>query len=69
MQITILNNVPYLYLEGKVINLTHVVSMVPSYKKDVTMIYVTTSDKALSFTTPVKEIHDFLIDCEDYYGE
>ena len=69
MQIATLNNVPFLFLEGKVINLAYVVSIVPSYKKDVTMIYVTTSEKALSFTTPVKEIHDFLMECETYYGD
>ena len=61
MHLTIVNKKAFLYLEGKLISLDAIVSIVPSYKVDNrTMMYLSTTDKALAFETPVGEISQFL---------
>lgn len=68
MKLAIVNRTAFLYLEGKLINIANIVSIVPSYKtENRTMIYVSTSDKALAFETPVGTITEFLISMSDDY--
>ena len=68
MKLAIVNQIAFLYVEGKLINIANIVSVVPSYKNDNrTMIYVNTSDKALAVETPVGEITEFLLDMSDEY--
>ena len=70
MHLTIVNKKAFLYLEGKLISLDVIVSIVPSYKVDNrTMMYLSTTDKALAFETPVGEISQFLREVCDVCDE
>ena len=58
----------FLEVEGKVINIKYVVSIVSSYKAQTTMVYVSTSDKAIAIENhSPTDIHDFLRDVEEEF--
>ena len=66
MQLIIVNKKAFLYLEGKLVSLKNIVSLVASHRHDNrTMMYLDTTDKALAFETSVGEGTQVLADVSD----
>ena len=69
MRLITIESETFLYIDGKLINIKFIVSVVPSYKSDNqrTMIYISTSDKAIAIDPTPGELLQFLE--EEYSGK
>jgi len=71
MRLVTIEGETFLYIDGKLINLKFIVSIVPSFKSNNarTMIYISTSDKAIAIEGTPGEVLQFLEEEADEFTD
>lgn len=71
MRLVTIENETFLYIDGKLINMKFIVSVVPSFKSNSqrTMVYISTSDKAIAIEDTPGTVLQFLEEVSDEFTD